>query len=130
MNQFDTLLDEMAAVARADGRIEADGEFRPSQKSLLTLLKRIVTATVQLAGETKALRAEVAALKAAGTPAPMRKALRLPSGRHQIDGDLFLAKAMTAQAAGRLTGAQVAVAEAHINNGKAPPAEIIEAVLG
>jgi hypothetical protein len=59
----------------------------------------------------------------------MAKALRLRN-RAQEAGREFMAKAMAVNAAGRLTSTQVAIAEAHINAGKAPPRDIIAAVIG
>jgi hypothetical protein len=80
-----------------------------------------------LRADVDQLRSEVAQLKGArGDGKPMNKAIR----RSRQVGDDFMAKALSAQTAGRINGTQVAIAESHINAGKAPPKDIIAAVLG
>lgn len=47
-----------------------------------------------------------------------------------VSSEDFMAKALTAQAGGKLTGIDVSRAEAYINRGMQPPAEIVRKVLG
>lgn len=89
----------------------------------------------------KSLRADVAALKDQGKPrkavltvsekpVPKAEELKKSDEPQGLDGEAFMAKALAAQAAGRLAGVDVATAEACINANKQPPAHIVRVVLG
>lgn len=104
------------------------------------LLRDTVTAIGAQGELIKSLQAEIAKLGEAGKgrkavvaiapkPGPTAEELAKANTAGEISGEEFMAKAMSAQAAGRISSVQVATAEAHINAGKAPPADILRAVL-
>lgn len=73
-----------------------------------------------------------------GAPATMAKALQSPAavdtemsvdGARSISGNEFMAKALAAQAAGHVTGAQVSECEYRINAGIEPDPLVKKAVL-
>jgi hypothetical protein len=90
------------------------------------LIKSLQTRLGTLEGQGKGRKA---VLTIAEKPAAAAEELRKSQETHGLDGDAFMAKALSAQVAGRINGTQVAIAEAHINAGKQPPADIVRAVL-
>lgn len=111
-----------------------------STKQVLT---ETVGAVVGLGAMVKSLQDQVAALAGSGLrrkavisvvekPATaaetLAKSLAAEEGEG-LSGDDFMAKALSAQASGKITGHMVAIAEGYINNGQQPPAEIVRAVL-
>jgi len=132
---------EVEAVDGADLIKSLVARIEGNESSVLKVLGE--TAKVALAqGELiKSLQADLAALKSEGKgrkavlaitekPAPKTEELRKSEAGDGLTGEEFMAKAMSAQAAGRINGTQVAIAEAHINAGKNPPLDILKAVLG
>ncbi|HXA39668.1 MAG TPA: hypothetical protein VNW53_11755 [Phenylobacterium sp.] len=147
---FEALLDEICAdypqIAKAmastldtaedDQRIaEAGGEEAGGQRQLgpdhvavLKMFNKVTKVITALSEQIEDLKDEVSSLKRDDAK-PMTKAMR-QRGRVRELGDQFMAKAIVAQGAGRITASQVAVAEACINAGKVPPREIVVAVVG
>ena len=78
-------------------------------------------------------RLNVTLAEATGAPKPMTKALRAAAdaapASGQISGGEFLAKALTAQAAGYISSVQLAEAEQCIAMHKRPPEPIVRAVM-
>lgn len=111
-SEWDRFIDEI--VFFHDSRDQILKSFRQTADVLQLAFRKI-----------RALEAEVAAIKRGE---PLNKALRTQS-RFTMSGEEFLAKALEAQRAGRLTGAQVGAAEIAINAGRVPPASIVRAVL-
>lgn len=153
-NSFDALLDALdlglrltkavgtdaskadALIARAAGE-DVDGDGAPGSDEahdgkILAILTGLVKLVKQQGAAIQALQAKQEGggdAPDAGAPAagqPMTKA-QAPEG---LTGEQFMAKALSAQTAGRINGTQVAIAEAHINAKKVPPANIVQAVLG
>jgi hypothetical protein len=141
-SHFDELIDELtrakavsidtaeddAQIAAAAGEDGAAEDTHPTDAAIGRVLRQAVAAITQLRKDVTALQRKVAELEARGA-VPMRKALHGGQGAKGVDRAEFLHRAMAAQAAGRINGTQVAVAEAHINAGKQPPREIAQAVL-
>jgi hypothetical protein len=146
MNAFDQLLDELSTEysGRARGQkspsvdglrkalaIGEDGmsfDVHPSDVAIAGLFRRIVGVVLSQAQQIRDLQKGhelLAALEPTGGK-PMNKSVVVTA--RQVGND-FMAKAMEAQSAGRISGAQVAIAEAHLNAGKAPPADILRAVV-
>ena len=98
-------------------------------------LRKALSLTVETLGkqdqQIKALRADVAALKASGrgrkavvtVPTPMQKSEPAPA-----TGQEFMAKCLAAQSQGRITGIDVARAEAALNRGIPVPQDIVARV--
>ncbi|MGC1305196.1 MAG: hypothetical protein WA840_22740 [Caulobacteraceae bacterium] len=89
-----------------------------------------------LAALVKSLQASVGKLSRSAPPRksvitvvdkPAGATLR-PDGAG-LSGDDFMAKALSAQLAGRITGRQVAIAEQYLNAGQTPPDALVRAVL-
>lgn len=87
----------------------------------------------------KSLTEKVGALSAAGrgrravlaiSERPAPAAPEADKKDEGITSEAFMAKALTAQAAGRLNAVQVATAEACINRGETIPVHIVRAVMG
>lgn len=147
MNAFNQLLDELSAEYGGRARVQksaasddlrkalAIGEngvgfdVHPSDIAIAGLFRRVVDVVLVQAQQIRDLQkgqAELlAALESTGGK-PMNKSV-VASAR--LAGNDFMAKAMEAQSSGWITGAQVAIAEAHLNVGKAPPEEILKAVM-
>lgn len=124
---LDTAEDDarIATAADEDDHQESDGEG--DDATLVAVLRKLSGVVVAQGKAIRTLRAELDALKGRGGQ-PMEKSMPRPGGA-RLDGEAFMAKAMAAQGAGRITGTQVAILEAHINVGKQPPADIVQAVL-
>jgi hypothetical protein len=60
---------------------------------------------------------------------PAATPVNTPEQSAGLNGTEFMAKAMGAMTAGRLTARDIAVAETYINNGEQPPAAIVQAVM-
>jgi hypothetical protein len=91
-----------------------------SQGAQITLLKSELT-TLGNAG-----RGRKTVVSVAEKPAPEAMHKSEPSG---VSGEEFMAKALTAQASGRITGLQVSIAETALQKGLAVPADIVNKVL-
>jgi hypothetical protein len=91
-----------------------------SQGAQITLLKSELT-TLGNAG-----RGRKTVVSVAEKPAPEAMQKSEPSG---VSGEEFMAKALTAQASGRITGLQVSIAETALQKGLAVPADIVNKVL-
>lgn len=92
-------------------------------KGQTDLIKSLQSQVQKLAG---AGRGRKAVVSVAEKPAPAGMAKSETPG---ISGEEFMAKAIGAMKAGRLTGMQVSIAEACLNRGQAVPADIIASVL-
>jgi hypothetical protein len=101
--------------------LEAVGAVIKSQGELIKSLNEKLT---KLAG---AGRGRKAVLSVAEKPAPGETMTKSePEG---LSGEQFMAKAMDAMKAGRISGTDVAVAEASLNRGVVVPAHIVQRVL-
>lgn len=113
--------DRIAAAAGEDDDEQDDDERLVEVLRVMRKLVGVVTAQGVM---ITAMRAELDRRPVQGGGAkPLTKA-------HELDGESFMAKALSAQAAGRISGVQVAIAEAHLNVKKQPPADIVRAVMG
>jgi hypothetical protein len=101
-----------------------DDEIHPSDVAILKAFRIVAKVLSAHKAEMSALRAEVTALKGGK---PLQKAHQVLGGR--MSGEEFMAKALEAQTAGRINALQVSIAETHLNERKAPPADIVRAVL-
>lgn len=117
------------------------GRIETNESAVLKVLGETAKIAVEQGKLIKSLQGEVASLKDQGKgrkavltvaekPAPKAEELKKSQEPEGLDGEQFMAKALSAQAAGRINGTQVAIAEAHINAGKQPPANIVKAVVG
>jgi hypothetical protein len=123
---LDTAEDD-AKIAEAAGEDDG-GEIHPDDAAVANMFRKVVDVVSALRRDVDAMRAEMGMPTGRGGK-PMVKAMRLRN-QAQEAGREFMAKALIAQSAGRLTSLQVATAEACINAGKAPPREILAAVIG
>jgi hypothetical protein len=124
-----------ALTANREGRIssaevsEIESAIARGQAPRNELVKAVVLGTPPgLRGEHDATFARLVA-NWSGAETPMAKAVTPAVTGRTMDSGQFMAKALFAQAAGRLNGGQVATLEAHVNAGKQPPAELVRAVL-
>ena len=117
--------DERISAAADDGEAQGDN-LHPADASTLKVLRQLAGAIKALNTQLAETRADVDALKGGK---PMTKALPARRGAARLAGEEFMAKALAAQAAGRITGTQVATAEAYINSNQAPPRDIVQAVF-
>lgn len=114
MTRFDTTEESMTkALGSAIDLIKSQGE---AIATLQTEVKR-------LASEGRGRKTVVSV---AEKPAAATMAKSEPAG---VSGEEFMAKALDAQKAGRLTALQVSVAEASLIKGLAVPADIVKRVL-
>lgn len=94
------------------------------------LIKSQGAALASLQNEVKRLgsegRGRKTVVSVAEKPAPATMEKSEPAG---LSGDEFMAKALVAQAAGRITGLQVSIAEGSLLKGLAVPADIVKRVL-
>ncbi|MFD3263202.1 hypothetical protein [Phenylobacterium ferrooxidans] len=109
-----------------------------NEASVLGVLRTVIDAFSTQGELVKSLQAEVGKLANTGvrrkaviaiTERPVTEELAKSDASDTMSGEQFMAKAIVAQAAGAINGTQVATAEAFINSNKAPPAEIVAAVL-
>lgn len=97
-------------------------------KGQADMMKSMQTQMAKLAGEGRGRKAVLSVVE---KPAPgaaattMAKSLA-PEG---VSPDVFFAKALDAQKAGRISGTDIAVAEASINRGEQVPAHIVQRVM-
>lgn len=146
MGAFDSLLADLSAEYGGRARAQdpsandlrktlslgADGvdfDVHPSDMAVIKLFQRVIS--VVLSQSRRIADLEKAQGELSGSPRltagePITKAA-VANIRHASEA--FMVKAIAAQAAGAVTGAQVAIAEAHINAGKAPPEPILRAVM-
>lgn len=131
---------EIEAVDGAELIKSLVGRIEKNESAVLKVLGEATKVITSQSSLIKSLRADVVALGDQGKgrramlsiaekPAPKAEDLQKSSASEGMSGEEFMAKALTAQAAGRINGAQIAIAEAYINNHKAPPADIVQAVL-
>jgi hypothetical protein len=147
VNAFDNLLEDLAAEYGGRARVQkstksddlrkalaigedgVDFDVHPSDIAIAGLFRRVVEVVLEQAHQIRDLRKGqtelLAALETAGGK-PMNKS---DVSGARITGDDFMAKALEAQTSGRITGTQVSIAEAYLNAGKAPPVDILAAVL-
>lgn len=98
-------------------------------KGQAELIKSMQGHMTKLSGEGRGRKAVLSVIE---KPAPgaavatMAKSLQ-PEG---MTSDVFFAKALDAQRAGRVSGSDIAMAEASINRGEAIPAGIVQRVMG
>lgn len=125
-------IDGSELIKALTDRIEAN------ETSTLGALKTAVQVIVAQGELVKSLQAEVGKLAASGkgrkaviaiTERPVTEELKKSDTSDSMSGDEFMAKAILAQTAGAINGTQVAIAESFINSNKAPPADIVQAVL-
>jgi hypothetical protein len=144
-SNFDALLEEIGVLSKAvsldtakddakiadaageDDRDEAQDEMHPSDRAILKLFRQM-SGVIQAQGRAiRDLQARVGGRdQGRGAPdfgKPLTKALDRP------EAQVFLAKALEAQRAGRLAGVRVAEAEAYLNAGKPLPLDLVQAVL-
>jgi|GEM_PF-6254463 len=137
MGRFSALIEELGlakSIADGDGDTSRDtsavedGDLDEDDDrdlvAVLGILKKMYGVMVAQGGAIDAMRVELDSLKGAGAQ-PMTKG-QAPDG---LTSEAFMAKALSAQAAGRINGTKVAIAESYINAGKQPPADIVAAVL-
>jgi hypothetical protein len=132
--------DKIQAVDGASLIKSLVGRIEKNEGAVLTVLgdaRKVIVAQGEL---IKSLATDVAALKDTGKgrrtvltiaekPAATAEVLAKSEVDGGMSGDEFMAKALVAQTAGRITGSQVAVAEAYLNAHKPPPADIVRAVM-
>lgn len=131
--------EEIEAVDGAELIKSLTARVEKSEAGVGALLREVTKVAVAQGEMIKSLRDDVAKLADAGKgrkavvsvaekPAPKAEELT-KSDAGQISGEEFMAKALSAQTAGRLTSVQVATAEAYINAGQVPPRDIVAAVM-
>jgi len=116
----------MARVENTEGTmVKALGVAVDLIKSQGDMIKSLTDRVEKLAGQGKGRKAVVSVTEKA--PATMAK-----SESQDAEGltpNEFMAKALAAQAAGKITGSDVSRAESYLNKGQAIPAEIVNRVL-
>jgi hypothetical protein len=129
------------AVDGADLVKSLMARIEETEKSTAEALTGAVSLVKELGTLVKSQGVELAALKSAGKgrkavvtvaekPASTAETLAKSDEPAGLSGEEFMAKALTAQAEGKISGLDVSIAESHINGGKSPPANIVRAVLG
>lgn len=118
------------------GRVDA-GEAKTAEvltaamgviKQQGAMLKSLSETVGALAGQGRGRKAVVSIVeKPAGAAEALAKSHASEGG---VSGEEFMAKALACQAAGKLSGRDVATAESYINMNQAPPAAIVSIVLG
>lgn len=139
---FEVVLADGTKVQAEDGteliksltdRLEkAEGVMVKAMEGALGLIKSQGEMIKSLGDQFQKLRGEGRGRKAVVTVSEKKDATTLAKSESQADGltgEQFLAKALTAQKAGRITAADVAIAEGHLNRGMQPPAELVQRVL-
>lgn len=138
---FDVVLPDGSTAKAVDGtvmlkalqdRVETEGAtMAKSMEAALSLLKsqaqRIETLTKAVANLAGTGRGRKAVVSVADKPATTLAKSEPASG---LSPEQFMAKALDAQKAGRLSGLEVATAEASLNRGQPVPADIIAKALG
>lgn len=121
MARFDTNEESMTkALGVAVDLIKSQGDLIKSQGEAIASLQTEVT---RISGEGRGRKTVVSV---AEKPTAETMAKSEPAG---ISGEEFMAKAMDAQKAGRLTALQISVAETALIKGLAVPADIVKRVL-
>lgn len=128
-------IDGTELVKSLQARIETgEDQLTKSMGAIMGLIKGQSDMIKSLSDQVKALRGEgrgrktvvnVAEKPDSASPKPLVKSLT-PEG---MTADQFFAKALTAQREGRISGSDVAVAEACLNRGEAIPANIVHRVV-
>ncbi len=139
---FEVVLPDGTKVQAEDGtelvksltaRLEkSEGTMVKAMECALGLIKSQGEMLKSLGDQVKKLSGEGRGRKAVVTMAEKKDQTTLAKSESQADGltgEQFLVKALTAQKAGRITAADVAIAEGHLNRGIQPPAEIVQRVL-
>jgi hypothetical protein len=128
-------MDGTELVKSLIGRVEGNEE---KVLAAVTGLVGIVKSQGEL---VKSLQGQVATLSASGKgrkavltitekPAPKAEELKKSEGGEGMTGEEFMAKAMAAQVAGKITARHIAIADQYVGSGQQPPADIVRAVLG
>ena len=116
-------MDGAALVKALTDRTERlEGNLAKALTSLTTLVK-------SQGEELAKLRTSAAPRKTVLTITEKPAATLAKSEPANISTDEFMAKAMTAFTAGKITGRDVAIAEQSINAGQQPPADLIRTIL-
>ncbi len=126
--------DGTALVKSLQDRIEASEDVLGKALSqAVSLIKSQGEQIAALAGKVKALGGEGKGRKAlvsiADKPGAGTSLAKSDGGEGGLSPEEFMMKALDAQKAGRITGADVSIAEAHLNRGQPVPANIIAGVL-
>lgn len=121
----------MTRVEALEGSgVSAGAEMTKALGVAVDLIKSQGEAISSLRNEVKRLASEGRGRKTvvsvAERPAPESMAKSEPAG---VSGEVFMAKALEAQKAGRITALQVSVAEGALTKGLAVPADIVKSVL-
>lgn len=95
-------------------------------KGQADMIKSLSDQVKKLSGEGRGRKAVLSVVeKPASTTETMAKSMQ-PEG---MTPDVFFAKALAAQKAGRISGTDIAVAESHLNRGESIPANIVQRVM-
>lgn len=89
------------------------------------LIKSMQDQIKKLSGEGRGRKAVVSVVEKTSATETMAKSIQQPEG---MTSDVFFAKAFTAQREGRISGTEIAMAEACLNRGEAIPASIVQRV--
>lgn len=151
MSSFNSLLDELDVEYRGRARLSksvydalktslavgedgVENEIHAADLAIAALFRNVIGVVVSQAHRIRHLEKAQERLMA-GTPGigPMNKAhaadAQTNAAAFETNASAFLDRAMAAQRAGRISGTDVAVAEAHLNSGKSPPVDILRAVM-
>lgn len=88
------------------------------------LIKSLSDQVKKLSGEGRGRKAVVSVTEKTSTTEAMTKSMQTPG----MTADQFFAKALDAQRAGRISGTEIAVAEACLNRGEQIPESIVQRV--
>lgn len=125
--------DGTALLKALEGRVdETESTMAKALGVAVDLIKSQGAQIAALKASVKAISSEGKGRKAVLSVAdkPVAGTLAKSEGADAISPDQFMAKALDAQKAGRLTGLDVSTAEACLNRGQQVPANIVSAVLG
>lgn len=139
---FEVVLPDGTKVQAEDGtelvksltaRLEkSEGVMVKAMEGALGLIKSQGEMIKSLSDQVQKLSNEGRGRKAVVTMSEKKDSATMAKSESQADGltgEQFLMKALTAQKAGRITAADVAIAEGHLNRGIQPPAELVQRVL-
>lgn len=131
---FKLKLDDGTEVEAMDGTLlikSLTERVEKNEAAFTGVLRQVLDIVKSQAAEITKLRSAPKGRKAVVTVAEKKPAEQdvSKSEPEGISGGEFLAKSMTAFAAGKISGHQVRLAETAINQGKQVPADIIRAVM-
>lgn len=139
---FEVVLPDGTKVQAEDGtelvksltaRLEkSEGVMAKAMECALGLIKGHGEMIKSLGEQVKKLSNEGRGRKAVVTMSEKKDQSTLAKSEGQADGltgEQFMAKAMAAHKAGRISALDVAVAESNLNRGDQPPAELVQRVL-